>query len=540
MANEVFANDLELACKRADGKSIACFPDPCFSPPSPSAGWILIPYANTAYAKDTSNASKTVFISGKPIMKKDVSFFKTSTGNEPAAGPKGQFTGVKKGKAYFTSWSMNVKVEGENVDRHTDGMTHNHGSKSGNTAIWTYSDTNHAPPECQDECVKIEVKCGKGTTKSQAKAICSGTKSKPKEKDKKTKQRKGFKKKIIAEVKKGFAKKGISLTGSDWKKENCIPLHLIKPDKNLNLKDAHNKLNEAMSDLSGLSFDLSDELLDTFISANWKEGVKQVLIGVIGRDPIEFFSKKYRFGKAIVTGGEIAAEAEEAIDTLYKGWEDAMKEMHSQLDDMQKKLLDSKKWLKDQGDITGDELAEMQKQAAKKGCLGARKCLLEPYNSSTGNLGKSMFSNKGCCPGQTAHHLIPNSAFQEERGKTNSNIDDCKKSFWSKQGTYYTEGGSPTVCVEGINQHQGSHGDIHTDSKTLFDMVPNPHYSAYRNKAITAQKQTFPSSNCSTKCMKSQLDNYYKKACRKDSFPTRKTDGIGSVDQPISNSTISN
>jgi len=100
MANDVFANGLEIACKAADGKSIASFPDPCFSPPPPSSGWILIPYANTAYAKDTSNASKTVFISGKPVMKKDVSFFKTSTGNEPAAGPKGKSTGVKKGKAY--------------------------------------------------------------------------------------------------------------------------------------------------------------------------------------------------------------------------------------------------------------------------------------------------------------------------------------------------------------------------------------------------------------------------------------------------------
>ena len=60
MANDVFANGLEIACKAADGKAIACFPDVCFTPPSPPAGWIPIPYANTAYAKDTANASKTV------------------------------------------------------------------------------------------------------------------------------------------------------------------------------------------------------------------------------------------------------------------------------------------------------------------------------------------------------------------------------------------------------------------------------------------------------------------------------------------------
>lgn len=177
MANEVFANGLEIACKAGAGKSPACFPDVCFSPPSPSAGWIPVPYANTTYAKDTSNASKTVFISGKPIMKKDVSFFKTSTGNEPAAGPTGIVTGVKKGKAYFTGWSMNVKIEGENVDRHTDGMTHNHGSKSGNTGIWHFWDTSFFGDPCKSEFIKVEKACG-GMKKKKYKSFFGKKKTK--------------------------------------------------------------------------------------------------------------------------------------------------------------------------------------------------------------------------------------------------------------------------------------------------------------------------------------------------------------------------
>ena len=160
MANNVFANGLEIACKAADGKAIAAFPDPCFSPPSPPAGWIPVPYPNTAYAKDTANASKTVMISGKPVMKKDVSYFKKSTGNEPAAGPKGIVTGVKKGKAYFTSWSMNVKVEGKNVDRHTDMTTHNHGSSS-NTAPWYFADSQVVGNSCDSDKEKVEDACGK-------------------------------------------------------------------------------------------------------------------------------------------------------------------------------------------------------------------------------------------------------------------------------------------------------------------------------------------------------------------------------------------
>ena len=104
--------------------------------------------------------------------------------------------------------------------------------------------------------------------------------------------------------------------------------------------------------------------------------------------------------------------------------------------------------------------------------------------------------------------------------------------LFSKRGTYYTEGGSPTVCVEGVNQHQGSHGNIHAFTKERLDNITNPNYSRYRNASIKAQKDSFPSSNCSTKCMKAQLNNYFGKACRKDNFPTRKSDGIGAVDQP--------
>ncbi len=33
MANEVYANNMEISCKAASGKSIAAFPDVCFTPP---------------------------------------------------------------------------------------------------------------------------------------------------------------------------------------------------------------------------------------------------------------------------------------------------------------------------------------------------------------------------------------------------------------------------------------------------------------------------------------------------------------------------
>jgi hypothetical protein len=128
MGTEVYANGKEICCKASDGKSAAAAPDVCMSPPSPPAGPVPIPYPNTAFASDLANGSTTVFIKGTAVALKDVSYFSTSTGDEPAteAFQKGVATNVIKGKAYFTNWSSDVKVEGLNVCRHLDLMTHNH------------------------------------------------------------------------------------------------------------------------------------------------------------------------------------------------------------------------------------------------------------------------------------------------------------------------------------------------------------------------------------------------------------------------------
>ena len=158
MANEVFANDLEIACKAADGKSLCAFPDPCMVTPCPTSPPVIIPLPNTVYAKHIKKGSKSVRISGKEVAKKDKSFFKKSTGNEIAKWKKGLSAGVKKGKAYFTSWSMNVKVEGENVCRHTDSITHNHGSFPGNTGINKYIDDEH-PGKCKKALADKEREC---------------------------------------------------------------------------------------------------------------------------------------------------------------------------------------------------------------------------------------------------------------------------------------------------------------------------------------------------------------------------------------------
>ena len=131
MGNNVFANGNELACKAGDGKAIACMPDVCMTPPENPATppGVPVPYPNTVMASDATSGSKKVKISGKEVMLKNKSYFKTSMGNEAGcAAKKGVVTSVNKGKAYFAAWSMDVKFEGENVVRHLDMTTHNHAS----------------------------------------------------------------------------------------------------------------------------------------------------------------------------------------------------------------------------------------------------------------------------------------------------------------------------------------------------------------------------------------------------------------------------
>jgi len=177
MSNNVFVNTREVSCKAAAGKSIAAFPDVCFTPPQTPATppGVPIPYPNTGMASDCTDGSSTVKVSGQEVMLKNKSYFKRSSGDEAGCAPKkGVMTSKNMGKVYFTMWSMDVKFEGENVVRHLDMTTHNHASNPPNSPPWAYLDEMAmatASQECQDEakktseCIKKNVK--KNTTKDK-------------------------------------------------------------------------------------------------------------------------------------------------------------------------------------------------------------------------------------------------------------------------------------------------------------------------------------------------------------------------------------
>jgi hypothetical protein len=165
MANQVYANNMEVSCKAASGKSICAFPDVCFTPPQTPATppGVPIPYPNTGMASDTADGSTTVMISGEEVMLKNKSYFKKSTGDEAGCAPKkGIINGHITGKVYFNSWSMDVRIEGENVVRHLDLMTHNHGSPANVAVPWPYQDAmamDVAGHPCQAMAANIKDKC---------------------------------------------------------------------------------------------------------------------------------------------------------------------------------------------------------------------------------------------------------------------------------------------------------------------------------------------------------------------------------------------
>lgn len=169
MSNKVYANNMEVSCKQAAGKSICAFPDVCMTPPQTPATppGVPIPYPNTGMASDTSDGSTSVNISGQEAMLKNKSSFKKSMGDEAGCAPmKGVVTHKNTGKVYFTAWSMDVKFEGENVVRMMDMTTHNHGSMGPNSPPWLYTDTvgmtvGGATDPCSTTRANAESKCKK-------------------------------------------------------------------------------------------------------------------------------------------------------------------------------------------------------------------------------------------------------------------------------------------------------------------------------------------------------------------------------------------
>ncbi len=519
----VFSNGLSVACKAFDGKSVAAFPDPCWTYPAPPSGPIVIPFSNSAYSKDTANGSKTVFIAGKPIMLKDQSYFKTSYGNEAADFAKGLMSGVKKGKAYFSSWSMDIKVEGFNVCRHSDLMTHNHGSQPGNTSVWVYTNRSGNKPskQCFNDCVEIEKACG-NFKKNEcvdciARARCGDGRYKSKENkntDKDAIRKKGKLRKSIKNFLSKKRKAKFLLLDDSWKLEQCFPCALFKPGLDpkkqiecltslkKNIEKSFKYFTDEVWTMKNFKMILENaEILDVDITD---------LIPI--KTPVKYFKlpkRIYKYIKELMRYErykDIVEEIGRTLGAIYRNTSQLLESINSM-----------ENIIKNYENASTEDIERVVENCMQtKKCLRKRRCLLEPYKES--KMPMALFSNQGCCPGQTAHHLIPNAMFQKDRGEsTVSNISGCNR---------YDHDKAPTVCVEGVRQTIGSHKRIHENSKNNLEKYLRSSLPVtYKNVRIAVSEafvDTFnkPSpgnlgvvSGCSKECIKQQLNEFMKKTC---------------------------
>ena len=177
-------------------------------------------------------------------------------------------------------------------------------------------------------------------------------------------------------------------------------------------------------------------------------------------------------------------------------------------------------------DLKQDVMAEMVEAATTDPCLKARKCHLVPYSpSSQGRYGQkekdveggkgmglfdvgpmSLADSRGCCPGQTAHHLIQDSWLKEPGSKRGAG-NRCASGK-------YSENKAPTVCVEGMNQRVGSHGTIHqaTEDRLQAHLDKSGGKFSMANAidvAAKAHQDMVGKNTCNQACIKDQIRDYF-------------------------------
>ena len=496
MQTHVYANDQEIACKAVgnDGTSSQAFPDPCWSPPAPPAGPVVIPYPNTCFAESITNGTSTVFIAGKEVAIEDKSYFATSIGNEPAtqAFAKGVATGVITGKAYFTQWSFDVVFEGFGVPRHEDLVSHNHGSMPSNTPIFPYLSRGVFANDCSKEEARIKRACAKEDKKSDsARAIRSQSRLRRLLRPK-PKPDKGSK--------------------WHWTDDHCDGLDIALGsnasalDYAKKMEDVFKRLPEELNVMEALKTELMEMATKAGAKAlaKWglKAGVKQLAgtsLPVIGNALMGLWSV---VDAAIAIGdiSEIQQVATESLEQL-----DVLKSKVSELQSMAKEF-------ENFSSLTPEEqLAKAQKVGAAgqdvlatiNECTRARKCMLVPYGPDAAQRGREHSNNKGCCKGQTGHHLIYD-GMMKNAGCTGYDYKDA-----------------PTVCTEGTNQNVGSHGRIHSKMdeqvQGLADAGKAPAGKMTMddtiNAAVKSHEEAFPASRCSADCIRNQLNSYYNGKC---------------------------
>jgi hypothetical protein len=527
MATNVFANGNEIASKSASGSSKLAAPDVCHTPPAtasptpakPFPPGVPVPYPNSCHAADISNGSRTVFILGKEIALENHSYFAISEGDDAATRKlaKGIISGAVNGRCYFQTWSPNVKVEGRGVARHMDLVSHNHSNPS-NTGLFPYLSNRSTARHCKKEEKRIKRACADDDSDQSKKG-----RRKPKRNTR------------------GADKDAKGSPQPKWIQNHCNGL-LSKKVSGSQYEDA---FNEAAKEIEELKEYLTS--YETYLDA-----AKEVVTDWAKKKLAVLTAKaavKQGIGSFLPVVGNIAMGAHSAyeLSRAYSEIDDAWERIQNLADsvdslkgvgDRYTKLVEridairNGKPLEIHGntDSPAKVYADMQDMLAEtNACLRARRCSLVPYEddseTSPDKRREARAANKGgCCPGQTGHHLIPKGAI-EAKGD----------GLGCPQYNEAMHSAAPTVCVEGKNQHAGSHGRIHRsvaglqrrdkDAGTTKGLISRRPIVGADNSiemddlieyGARSLQETFPLSRCSEECLLAQLRAFYKDGACKD------------------------
>ena len=128
-----------------------------------------------------------------------------------------------------------------------------------------------------------------------------------------------------------------------------------------------------------------------------------------------------------------------------------------------------------------------------------------------------MGDTRGCCAGQTGHHLIQDAWLKSppSKNKATGEMETTPRGRGDLcEG--YDENEAPMVCVEGAGHSEGSHGKIHkATEKALQKKLENKEGDCKNGftmdcaieVAVKAHQKTF--GECDPTCLEAQLKGYY-------------------------------
>jgi hypothetical protein len=320
---------------------------------------------------------------------------------------------------------------------------------------------------------------------------------------------------------------------ASWVLDHCGPL-MVQPGLE-NFKDWY----EDFKDIRSMLGQVAQQLQDSVVTK-----LEQEIAEYATKQAIKFAARRGLTGWIpivgwIITAVDVAVTAYESAEKIsamrdvvseLKGTVERLKEAGNKIKGTLDKHADKLKNFgnldrKQQGEIAREVMADVQSAyGLANPCLRARKCMLVPYNKGI----ESKWQGKGCCPGQTGHHLLPDSMFRDKAASENAKkawrADPAnrradgtmkkmsrgklpKRKCWGN----YSDGEAPTVCVEGNNQHLGSHGVLHELTQTKLGAKgylgkSDMPYSEARDLLTT---ELSVMNGCEKGCLKAQLDAYY-------------------------------